>query len=158
MSNVGPRHDLEIRLVQPTDFDQWQALWDGYNAFYGRKDDTALPSAISGLTWSRFFDAYEPMHAFVAVRNKTLFGLAHILFHRSTISLDSVCYLRDLYTLESARGAGIGRALIEAACRYAANAGCSNFYWQTHETNATAMQLYDKVAQKTGFVVYSKTL
>ncbi len=74
MSNVGPRHDLEIRLVQPSDFDQWQALWDGYNAFYGRKDDTALPSAITGLTWSRFFDAYEPMHAFVAVRNETLFA------------------------------------------------------------------------------------
>ena len=29
-------------------------------------------------------------------------------------------------------------------------------YWLTHETNATAMKLYDKVAEKSGFVVYRK--
>ena len=31
-------------------------------------------------------------------------------------------------------------------------------YWQTHETNHTAMQLYDKVAERSGFVVYRKML
>jgi hypothetical protein len=27
-------------------------------------------------------------------------------------------------------------------------------YWQTHETNHAAQQLYDKVAERSGFVVY----
>ncbi|PJC95302.1 GNAT family N-acetyltransferase, partial [Janthinobacterium sp. BJB1] len=31
-------------------------------------------------------------------------------------------------------------------------------YWQTHETNTTAMRLYDTIAQKSGFLVYRKLL
>ena len=37
-------------------------------------------------------------------------------------------------------------------------AGCARVYWLTHETNETAMKLYDKVAEKSGFVVYRKPL
>jgi hypothetical protein len=31
-------------------------------------------------------------------------------------------------------------------------------YWQTHETNAVAMRLYDQLAEKSGFLVYRKML
>ncbi len=30
--------------------------------------------------------------------------------------------------------------------------------WQTHETNTTAQALYDKVANRSGFIVYRKDL
>ncbi len=147
-----------IRAVCKSDFAKWKPLWDGYNAFYGRKEQTALPEAITRMTWSRFFDAYEPVHALVAEDAGELLGLAHFLLHRSTISIEPVCYLQDLFTLESARGKGVGRALIEEVYRSAENDGCSRVYWHTHETNATAMKLYDKVAEKSGFVVYRKAL
>jgi GNAT superfamily N-acetyltransferase len=150
--------DLLIRPIRKEDFDQWKPLWDGYNAFYGRKDATALPDATTRTTWSRFFDSYEPVHALVAEQNHQLLGLVHYLYHRSTISIAPTCYLQDLFTLEAARGKGVGRALIQEVYRIATEAGCSRVYWLTHETNATAMQLYDKVAEKSGFVVYRKTL
>ena len=35
-------------------------------------------------------------------------------------------------------------------------AGSPRVYWFTFNTNHTAMQLYDKVAEKTGIVVYRK--
>lgn len=146
------------RVVEPSDFAQWKSLWDGYNAFYGRKKETALPDAITKMTWSRFFDGYEPMHALVAEHSGSLLGLAHFLFHRSTISLEPTCYLQDLFTHETARGKGVGRALIEEVYRYAKRAGCHRVYWQTHETNVIAMKLYDKVAEKSGFLVYRKIL
>ena len=145
-----------IRAVEENDFERWKPLWDGYNAFYGRKEKTALPDAITKMTWSRFFDGYEPMRALVAEERGQLLGLAHFLFHRSTISIESTCYMQDLFTIEAARGNGVGRALIEEVYRYAQGAGCSRVYWQTHETNATAMKLYDKVAERSGFVVYRK--
>jgi len=63
-----------------------------------------------------------------------------------------------LFTIEAARGRGVGRALINAVYQYAAAAGSPRVYWQTHETNNGAMQLYDKVAEKSGFVVYRKVL
>ena len=60
---------LVIRSVVPEDFAAWKVLWDGYNAFYGRAGATALPAEITQMTWSRFFDAYEPVHAMVAARS-----------------------------------------------------------------------------------------
>jgi GNAT superfamily N-acetyltransferase len=150
--------DLLIRPVQQSDFPQWKMLWDGYNAFYGRKGDTALPEATTAMTWSRFFDSYEPVHAFVAEQSGQILGLVHYLFHRSTISIQPTCYLQDLFTVESARSKGVGRALIQEVYRIAAESGCARVYWLTHETNSTAMQLYDKVAEKSGFVVYRKNL
>jgi GNAT superfamily N-acetyltransferase len=150
--------NVAIRLVQQEDFQAWKLLWDGYNAFYGRSGPTTLPADITSMTWSRFFDAYEPVHALVAESDGQLLGLAHFLYHRSTTQLGPSCYLQDLFTLDAARGKGIGRALIEEVYRRASEAGSPRVYWQTHETNATAMQLYDKVAEKSGFVVYRKLL
>ncbi|HEV2708872.1 MAG TPA: GNAT family N-acetyltransferase [Edaphobacter sp.] len=147
-----------IRPVQRDDFAPWGLLWDGYNAFYGRNAETALPDEVTNTTWSRFFDADEPMHALVAERAGELLGLAHFLFHRTTISLAPTCYLQDLFTIEAARGKGVGRALIEEVYRQAKYAGSSRVYWQTHETNATAMKLYDQLADKSGFLVYRKSL
>jgi len=149
---------LTIRPVAPTDFAQWERLWDGYNSFYGRTGATALPEEITRMTWSRFFDAYEPVHAVVAEKDGQLVGLTHYLFHRSTIMIGPTCYLQDLFTTESVRGRGIGRALIESVCDRAMEAGAQRVYWQTHETNLTAMKLYDKVAERSGFVVYRKQM
>lgn len=147
-----------IRPVVPGDFAQWEPLWDGYNAFYGRKGETALPDEVTERTWARFFDAYEPVHALVADQAGQLLGLVHYILHRSTIALTTNCYLQDLFTLDSARGKGVGRALIEEVYRCAQRAGSNRVYWHTHETNATAMLLYDKVAERSGFVVYRKMI
>jgi GNAT superfamily N-acetyltransferase len=149
---------VRVRLVDQRDFAAWRPLWDGYNAFYGRSGATALPEEITRIAWSRFLDPAEPMHALVAERDGQLLGLAHCLFHRSTTSSANSCYLQDLFTVKEARGLGVGRALIEAVYALASEAGAARVYWQTHETNATAMQLYDKVAEKSGFVVYRKPL
>ncbi|HWX67475.1 MAG TPA: GNAT family N-acetyltransferase [Rhodanobacter sp.] len=151
-------HKVVIRPVQREDFPAWKQLWDGYNAFYSRSGTTALPEDITQTTWSRFFDADEPVHAIVAERAGELLGLAHFLYHRSTIQLGPSCYMQDLFTVEAARGNGVGRALINAVYERAGQAGSPRVYWQTHETNAAAMQLYDKVAEKSGFVVYRKLL
>src|SRR5215831_7631145 len=145
---------LQIRFVSRSDFDKWLPLWDGYNAFYGRSGPTALPFEITQMTWSRFFDAYEPVHALVAEDNGKLVGLVHYLFHRSTTMIGPTCYLQDLFTDETLRGRGIGRALIEAVYERARTVAAKRVYWQTHETNAVAMRLYDKVAVRSGFLVY----
>jgi GNAT superfamily N-acetyltransferase len=148
--------ELSVRPVTPQDYDEWLPLWDGYNAFYGRAGATALSPDITAMTWARFFDAYEPVYGLVAECGGRLLGLTHYLFHRSTTAIAPVCYLQDLFTTESARGKGVGRALINGVYQRARLAGSPRVYWQTHQTNLTAMQLYDKVAEHSGFVVYRK--
>jgi GNAT superfamily N-acetyltransferase len=148
--------DLSIRFVTRQDYAQWLPLWDGYNAFYGRSGPTALAAEITAMTWARFFDGYEPVHALVAESGGALVGLTHFLFHRSTTAIEPTCYLQDLFTSEATRGKGVGRALINAVYAEAKLAGSPRVYWQTHETNLTAQRLYDKVADKSGFIVYRK--
>jgi GNAT superfamily N-acetyltransferase len=151
-------NSLTIRPVMRQDFDQWLPLWEGYNAFYGRSGATALAAEITQMTWARFFDAYEPVHALVAEEQGQLLGIAHYLFHRSTTSIEPSCYLQDLFTNGASRGKGVGKALINGVYAQARIAGAARVYWQTHETNLTAMKLYDKVAERSGFVVYRHLL
>lgn len=141
---------LIVRELKPSDFSQWSILWEGYNTFYER----TLPKEIIQTSWERFHDPNEPIHALVAEQEGQLLGLAHYLFHRNTAMINNACYLQDLFTNEAARNKGVGRALIEAVCERAKIAGSVRVYWQTHETNEVAMKLYDKVASKTGFIVY----
>lgn len=147
-----------IRPVTPEDYSQWLPLWHGYNKFYGRHEKTALPEVITQTTWDRFFDPEETVFAIVAEQEGQLVGLVHYLFHRSTTSIAPTCYLQDLFTRESTRGQGIGRKLIQAVYEEAKQVGSSRVYWLTHETNHTAMKLYNQVADKSGFVVYRKLL
>src|SRR6202021_703589 len=145
-----------VRPAVPSDYERWLPLWDGYNAFYGRSGASALAPEITRMTWARFFDAYEPVHALVAEDAGQLLGLTHYLFHRSTTAIEPVCYLQDLFTSEGARGKGVGRALINGVYQQAKLAGSPRVYWQTHQTNRTAMQLYDKDAEHSRVVVYRK--
>lgn len=146
---------LIIRPVIHTDSPQWQLLWEGYNRFYGRH---FLAPEITQTTWERFFDATEPVHALVAEKDGGLLGLAHYLFHRSTIQIKPVCYMQDLFTQEAARGQGVGSRLIEGVYERAKLAGAARVYWQTKGDNLIARKLYDKVAEFSGFIVYSKKL
>lgn len=143
-----------IRSIERRDRQQWEPLWEGYNTFYER----TVPAEITNTTWGRFFDAYEPVWALVAEEGGKLVGLVHYLFHRNTTMISPTCYLQDLFTSKEARGKGVGRALIEAVYARAEEAGAPRVYWQTHETNKTAQILYDKLADRSGFIVYRKQI
>ena len=149
-----PAAALVIRPVAAADFAQWLPLWTEHNTFYKR----VLADEITQATWKRFFDPAEPVHALVAEDNGQLLGLVHYLFHRATAMIEYNCYLADLFTNAAARGKGVGQALIEAVYEKGRLAGCSRVYWQTHETNAVAQVLYNKVAERSGFIVYRKQI
>ena len=151
-------HPFLIRPALRSDLAGWRALWDGYNAFYGRSGPSALPESITESTWERFFSASEPVHALVAEDGRRIVGLAHYLFHRSTTRLNDVCYLQDLFTAEDRRGLGVGRQLIVSVYEAARAAGSSRVYWQTQATNDAGRALYDKVARHQGFIVYTREL
>ena len=71
---------------------------------------------------------------------------------------DADASLEDLFVEATLHGRGIGRALIEAVYARAKVAGAPCVYWHVRETNATAVRLYDKVASRTGHVLYRKDL
>lgn len=145
---------VHVRGVVAADHDAWLDLWRGYQVFY--KAD--IPAETSRVTWARFLDPAEPVHAALAFdAGGAAIGLAHWLMHRSTWAVADFCYLNDLFVAAEQRGAGVGRTLIGHVAADARAAGCAQVYWLTHQTNTTAMRLYDAVATRTGFVHYGKS-
>ncbi|MES1260190.1 MAG: GNAT family N-acetyltransferase [Acidobacteriota bacterium] len=146
--------ECAVRPLREEDRAAWEILWRGYQEFYRAEPDARMTE----LTWARFQDPGEPMFALGAFRSGELRGIVHYIFHRSCWTAGPYCYLQDLFTARGFRGTGIGRSLIGAVYAAAAEAGASRVYWLTHESNAEAMKLYDKIAERTGFVQYRKLL
>jgi len=142
---------IEVRPLSDGDQAAWRRLWTDYLNFY----KATVPEAVYATTWRRLFEPgeFEPK-GFIALDDGKPVGLVHYLYHRSCWSEVNNCYLQDLFADEAARGKGVATALIKAVQDEAASVGVTNVYWMTHETNATARRLYDKVARLTGFVEY----
>jgi GNAT superfamily N-acetyltransferase len=143
---------VTIRPVGHDERAQWEPLWRGYQSFY----EVSLSDEVMTTTWSRLQDPEEPMFALGAYMDSRLLGIAHYLFHRSCWTIGDYCYLQDLFVAAEARGHGLGRALIEAVYEKASAAGASRVYWLTQETNLVARGLYDKLAERSGFIQYRK--
>lgn len=141
---------IEIKAVESDDFDRWLPLWQGYQRFY----EVNISTCATLKAWARFLDPIEPMHAALAVVGEQAFGLVQAVYHRSTWTTEDYCYLQDLFVADDARGSGIGRALVEHVYADAKRRGASRVYWLTHETNHKAMQLYDRIAERSGFIQY----
>src|SRR5262245_12092487 len=143
-----------IRPLARADKSDWFPLWKGYQEFY-RVD---IAENVTNVTWQRLLDPDEPVGGALAWQGEKAIGLVHHIRHRSTWTINDYCYLQDLFVFPNVICNGVGRKLIDHVYETAEAAGCARVYWNTHETNTDAMLLYDRIAQKSGFVQYRRVL
>lgn len=146
--------NCQITAARPQDETAWRGLWQGYLDFY----NVGIDPAITAATWARAMDSDGPLVLRLAWRDEIASGFAIHHCHASTWVAGNDCYLEDLYVAETARGSGLGRALIDDAMAMARAAGCHRFYWHTDKGNSRARALYDSYAQSDGHVRYRVTL
>ena len=163
-----------LRLGELTDADRagWEPLACGYKAFY----ETEVSAAGYDEAWARLRGgglmlglgawlpadpadqpAGQPGQPGHLGQPDRLVGIAHAVFHGS-IWADQVCYLQDLFVDPAVRGQGVAAALIEHLAGCARARGAARYFWLTHETNARARGLYDRVAKHHGFLRYDYPL
>ena len=141
------------RELNENDFDKWKELWSVYLAFYG----STVNKLVYETTFGRLVSGDNTAQkAIVACKNTEMVGLVHFVFHPDNWNIEDDCYLQDLFVVESERGKGIGRSLIESVYAEADKRGSPSVYWLTEKTNKQARALYDKVAHTTSFIEYSR--
>lgn len=145
---------LTIRPLERPDRAQWGAMWKQYLAFYGAE----RPADLYDMTFARYTDpGRTDMCAWMAWEDGDAMGLVHTIAHAHGWQEAPVTYLQDLFTAPAARGKGVARALIEAVYKDADAQGRGSVYWTTQTGNSQARALYDRIAQPTDFMKYSRS-
>ena len=145
-----PRMPLAIRSVLPNDQPAWQRLWRGYCDFY----QANVGDEVTQRTWTRILDPDSAIMCLLAESDGQVLGFAHCVVHENTWETQPVCYLEDLYVDPTARGQGVGRALLEWLRNAMRAEGWARLYWVTHKDNRPARALYDKFSLADDFVRY----
>jgi GNAT superfamily N-acetyltransferase len=131
--------ELEIAPVAVEEFEELLPLIAAYQRFYEVED-------IDGernRTFFRRFLAPSEDGLLLGARNKgRLIGYACLYWHFSSLEATECVLMNDLFVDESARGQGVGRALIEATADVARERGIPFVEWSTAPDNETAQRLY----------------
>jgi ribosomal protein S18 acetylase RimI-like enzyme len=137
------------------DLDRLAPLFDGYRQFYGQKSDVA---AARAFLLERF--RHSESIIFVASRDGVAIGFTQLYPSFSSISMQRIYVLSDLYVVSHARKVGAGRLLLEAAVQFGRSAGAVQLTLETATTNITAQRLYESSGwqRDTEFYVYQITL
>lgn len=140
----------EIRPLAAADRDAWERLYAGYAAFY----KVAQTAGMRETVWSWIFDPAHETEALVAVSGGALVGLAHFRAFARPLSATTGGFLDDLFVDPAMRGTGAADALLEAVASEGRKRGWSVIRWITADDNYRARALYDRKAQRTGWVTY----
>jgi ribosomal protein S18 acetylase RimI-like enzyme len=146
---------IAIHQASVQDLDGLAQLFDGYRQFYGQKSD--VPAARAFLL-DRF--RHSESIIFIASRDGMALGFTQLYPSFSSISMDRIYVLSDLYVASGARKVGAGRLLLEAAAQFGRSVGARQLTLETATTNYAAQALYEACGWKkdTEFYVYQITL
>lgn len=131
------------------------ALFDGYRQFYRKPSDVDAARAFLADR----FDADDSV-IFVAEDGGALVGFTQLYPLFSSVQMQRVWLLNDLYVSPSARRGGVGRALMEAARAFAADDGAAALQLATEWDNAAGRALYESLGYQrdTEFATYELAL
>ncbi len=130
---------MEVREAGLGDVDRLAPLFDAYRVFYRQTSDlwAARRFIAERLTRgeSRIFLAEDGKGEAV--------GFVQLFPSFSSVSMQSLWVLNDLYVAREARRTGVARALMERARQLAVETGAKGLILETETHNDPAKQLYE---------------
>jgi GNAT superfamily N-acetyltransferase len=142
----------DIAPVAAEELEELLPLIAAYQRFYEVEE---IDEERNGAFFRRFLAPSEDGLLLGARVDGRLRGYACLYWHFSSTEACESVLMNDLYVAESARGQGIGRALIEATADIARERGAPFVEWSTAPDNRTAQRLYDTTgAERSEWVSY----
>ena len=146
--------EVAIRRAGPDDLDSASRLFTGYLRFYERDTPEGEARVFIAERLARQDSVF-----YLAELGGEALGFTQLYPAFASLSLAPSWILNDLYVDPSARGRGVGEALMAAARELALSNGAAELMLQTARTNATAQRLYEKLGwvRDDEFLVYTLT-
>jgi GNAT superfamily N-acetyltransferase len=144
--------EVEIAPIAPEEFEELLPLIAAYQRFY---EVEKVDDDHNRAFFRRFLAPSEDGLILGARNEGRLVGYACLYWHFSSLEACESVLMNDLFVDESARGQGVGRALIGAAAAVAREREVPFVEWSTAPDNKTAQHLYDTTgAERTEWFSY----
>lgn len=144
--------EVEIAPIAASELEELLPLIAAYQHFYEVED---IDDDRNRAFFRRFLAPSEDGLLLGARSEGQLVGYACLYWHFSSLEACESVLMNDLFVDESARGQGVGRALIEAAAAVAREREVPFVEWSTAPDNETAQRLYDSTgAERTEWYSY----
>jgi len=130
---------IKVRKAGLADLGVLVPLFDGYRVFYNQESD--LKGAHDFLK-ERI--SLNQSTILLAEKEENVVGFTQMYPIFSSVSMQSLHVLNDLFVDPRYRGEGIGEKLLDAAKQFAIEVGSKGLNLETHHTNP-AKQLYERL-------------
>lgn len=131
--------NIEIRRATVNDAEIVAPLFDAYRIFYKQTSDVE-----AALRFIKERLQQNESVIFIAFDNKNAVGFVQLYPIFTSVGMQRTWLLNDFYVDASARGKGIGTALLDASKDFAKSANSKWLMLQTQNDNYTAQTLYEK--------------
>jgi len=132
--------ELRIEPISAEQLETLLPLIAAYQRFYEVEE---IDEERNRAFFARFLTPSDDGLLLGAWRESELVGYACLYWHFTSLVPAETVLMNDLYVVDSCRGQGIGRALIEASAIVARERGAHQLQWVTAPDNETAQRLYD---------------
>ena len=149
---------MEVIIAQAglQDVEKIAKLFNAYRIFYQQESDLGLAQQF---IQARLTDN-ESVIFYARDEQGHYLGFTQLYPNFSSVSAQRTWVLNDLYVSEAARGAGLGRQLLNRAKAFATATKAKGIALETAESNIGAQKLYESLGYKksSGFFGYFLTL
>lgn len=128
----------QIRFGNLNDVDLITPLFDQYRQFYGEP-----PQPIPARAFLRDRLVQGESQIIVAESGPDIIGFTQLFPSFSSVTLQRLWVLNDLYVDAAHRGNGVGRALLRAAAEFGRQAGAKQLFIEGAVANKSARGLYE---------------
>ena len=139
-----------ISFLEQKDKEKWEKLYIGYAEFY----KVPMNTAILDTLWEWIHEENHDVHAICYEFEGKIVGIAHYRTMPRPIKGQYIGFLDDLFVEPEFRGQKIAQKLISHLKSLSKDNNWDGVRWITHSSNKTAKNLYDKIANNTGFELY----
>lgn len=131
---------MSIRKATINDLDALVELFDLYRVFYEQSSDL---SGAKEFIKERLHN--EDSVIFLAYDENDFIGFTQLYPSFSSVSMQRIWVLNDLYVKTSGRGKGFGKNLVRTAIAFAEETNAKGVLLETNQENSTAQNLYEKI-------------